>query len=98
MKQTLIELISAFKCSVKLYRYKKYQSMCNCKAVFSLYFVPCVCMQVLKDWHLALGVLTLVLVDFTILLAYTVVEGVQGKHTVTLVRNRENPSGIEGVS
>ena len=63
-----------------------------------MYLVPCVCMQVLKDRHLALGVLTLVLVDLTILLVYTVVEGAKGKHTATLVRNRENPRDIEGVS
>ena len=55
-------------------------------------------MQVLKDWHLALGVLVLVLLDLTILLVYTVVEGAKGKHTATSVSNRENPSDIEGVS
>ena len=55
-------------------------------------------MQVLKDQHLALGVLILVLVDLTILLVYTVVEGAKGKHTATLVSNRENPRDIEGVS
>ena len=55
-------------------------------------------MQVLKDRHLALGVLILVLVDLTILLVYTVVEGAKGKHMATLVSNRENPSDIEGVS
>ena len=55
-------------------------------------------MQVLKDWHLALAVLTLVLVDLTILLVYTIVEGVRGNLTTTRIFNRENPSDVEGVS
>ena len=54
-------------------------------------------MQALKDWHLALGVLTLVLIDIAILLVYMSVEGAQGKHTATRVGNRENPSDVEGV-
>ena len=54
-------------------------------------------MQALKDWHLALGVLTLVLIDFAILVVYMSVEGAQGKHTATRVGNRENPSDVEGV-
>ena len=55
-------------------------------------------MQVLKDWHLALGVLTLVLVDLTILLVYTTVEGAQGNYLATRVSNRENPRDVRGVS
>ena len=55
-------------------------------------------MQVLKDWQLALGVLTLVLVDLTILVIYTTVEGVQGNLTATRVPSRENPRVVEGVS
>ena len=55
-------------------------------------------MQALKDWHLALGVLTLVLVDLTLLLVYTTVEGVEGNLTATRVRNRENPRVEIGVS
>ena len=55
-------------------------------------------MQVIKDWHLALGVLTLVLVDITILLVYTTVEGVRGNLTAIRVSNRENPRGVQGVS
>ena len=54
-------------------------------------------MQVLKDWHLALGVLTLVLVDLTILVIYTTVEGVQGKLIAIRVPSRENPRDVEGV-
>ena len=60
-------------------------------------FYSCVCMQVLKDWQLALGVLTLVLVDLTILVIYTTVEGVQGKLAAIRVPSRENPRVIEGV-
>ena len=57
----------------------------------------CVCMQVLKDAQLALGVLMLVLVDLIILLVYTIMEGVQGNLTATRVPNRENPRVVEGV-
>ena len=55
-------------------------------------------MQILKDWHLALGVLTLVLIDLTILLVYTAVEGARGNHLATQVPNRENSRGVRGVS
>ena len=55
-------------------------------------------MQLLKDWHLALGVLILVLVDLTILLVYTAVEGTRGNHLATRVPSRENPRGVRGVS
>ena len=54
-------------------------------------------MQVLKDWQLALGVLTLVLVDLTILLVYTITEGLQGNLAAIRVPNRENPRVVEGV-
>ena len=54
-------------------------------------------MQALKDWQLALGVLTLVLVDLTILLVYTTVEGLRGNLTAMRVPNRENPRVTEGV-
>ena len=42
-------------------------------------------MQILKDWHLALGVLLLVLLDLTFLLAYTIVMGVHRNLTATQV-------------
>ena len=54
-------------------------------------------MQALKDWQLALGVLTLVLIDLTILLVYTIMEGVQGNLTAIRVPNRENPRVVVGV-
>ena len=54
-------------------------------------------MQILKDWHLALGVLLLVLIDVTILLVYTIVERVKGNLTAMQVSNLGNPSSIEGV-
>ena len=50
-----------------------------------------------KDWHLALGVLTMVLIDLTILLVYTIVEGIQGNLTAIRVPNRENPRVVQGV-
>ena len=53
--------------------------------------------QVLKDWHLALGVLLLVSIDLTILLLYTTVKGVQSNLTATRVPNQENSRSIEGV-
>ena len=55
-------------------------------------------MQLLKDWHLALGVLILVLIDLTILLVYTAVEGTRGNHLATQVPSRENPRSVRGVS
>ena len=60
-------------------------------------FYSCVCIQVLKDWQLALGVLTLVLVDITILVIYTTVEGGQGNLGAIRVPSRENPRVVEGV-
>ena len=51
----------------------------------------CVCPQLLKDWHLALGVLTLVLADLTILLVYTTVEGDHGHLEATRVSSGGNP-------
>jgi len=54
-------------------------------------------MQVLKDWKLALGVLILVLIDLTILLVYTVVEGAHGNLKAIRVPSRENPRVVEGV-
>ena len=54
-------------------------------------------MQALKDWQLALGVLTLVLIDLTILLVYTIMEGVHGNLTAIRVPNRENPRVVVGV-
>ena len=55
------------------------------------------CMQVLKDWHLALGVLASVLIDVLILLIYTIVEGARGNLNAILVANREQPRDIVGV-
>ena len=51
-----------------------------------------VCPQLLKDWHLALGVLTLVLVDLTILLVYTTVEGARGRLKAIRVPSGGNPT------
>ena len=53
--------------------------------------------QPLQDRYLALGVLVLVLVDVIILLAYTIVEGVQGNLVAIRVGNRENLMNVEGV-
>ena len=54
-------------------------------------------MQVLKDWHLALGVLVSVLIDVLILLIYTIVEGAWGDLNAIRVSNREQPTNIVGV-
>jgi len=54
-------------------------------------------MQALKDRHLALGVLMLVLTDLVILMGYTIVEGIQGNLIAQRVPNRENPMDVEGV-
>jgi len=53
--------------------------------------------KALKDRHLALGVLMLVLTDLVILLVYTIVEGIQGNLIAQRVPNRENPMDVEGV-
>ena len=53
--------------------------------------------QPLQDRYLALGVLVLVLVDVTILLVYTTVEGVRGNLTAIRVPNGENSRIGEGV-
>ena len=64
----------------------------------SSYIAICrIFMQKIKDWQLALGVLTLVLADLTILLVYTVVEGIQGNLTVDLIPNKEKPMSVDGV-
>ena len=55
-------------------------------------------MQVLKDWHLALGVLASVLIDVLILMIYTIVEGALGNLNAIPVPNRENPMDILGVA
>ena len=51
----------------------------------------------LQDRYLGLGVLVLVLVDVTILLVYTTVEGVRGNLTAIRVPNGENSRIVEGV-
>ena len=55
-------------------------------------------MQALNDWHLAMGVMILVLVDLTILKIYTLVERFQGNLSAIRVPNRENPRDELGVS
>ena len=60
--------------------------------------ISCVCPQLLKDWHMALGVLILVSADLTILLIYTVMEKLQGTLRATRVPNREYLRNTEGVS
>ena len=54
--------------------------------------------QCLKDLNLALAVAVLVLIDVSILLVYTIVEGLNGNLNATLVQNEENPFTEIGVS
>lgn len=54
-------------------------------------------MQPLHDWHLAVGVLILVVIDLVILITYNIVAGVQGSLTATRVPNRENPMDVHEV-
>lgn len=54
-------------------------------------------MQPLHDWHLAVGVLILVVIDLVILITYNIVAGVQGSLTATRVPNRENLMDVHGV-
>ncbi len=54
--------------------------------------------QSIHDWHLAVMVLALVVVDLVILSAYTTVEGVRGNLETIKISNRENPTDTQGVS
>ena len=54
-------------------------------------------MQPLQDRFLALGVLMLMLLDFIIILVYTIVEGVQGNLIAIRIPNREKLFDVEGV-
>ena len=47
---------------------------------------------------LLLGVGLLVAIDLTILVIYTLVEGVKGRLGAEQVENRENPMSMDGVS
>ena len=54
--------------------------------------------HVFKDFHLALVVLVLVIVDLLILAVYTAVEGVKGNLSAHRMLNKENPMDMIGVS
>lgn len=51
-----------------------------------------------RDHHLGMSVLVMVLLDIAILLVYMAVEGARGNLEATRVRNRENPDDVLGVS
>jgi len=57
----------------------------------------CTHIQPLQDWHLAIGVLLLVLIDLAILILYNIVEGIQRDLTATKISNRENPMDVNEV-
>ena len=50
------------------------------------------------DWHLAVFVCGLVIVDLTILITYTTLEGLVAHFKAGTDVNREKPAGFEGVS
>ena len=52
----------------------------------------------IKDWHLVVFVLCLLLVDVVMLTAYTFLEGFVAHFNVGMESNKENPSDIVGVS
>ena len=54
--------------------------------------------QIIRDLHITLFVLALVVVDVVILMTYTIVEGVKGNLEPMRVVNAENPHDIIGVS
>lgn len=61
--------------------------------------ITCTCTctwQSLKDWKLGVGVMVLVLIDLSILVSYTIVEGLQGIQVISAV-NKEDPSRSEEV-
>ena len=45
-----------------------------------------------------LGVASLIAIDLTIIVTYTLVEGVGGNLVAERVRHRENPTSVQGVS
>ena len=69
------------------------------RAETDLLLAKCVCvhMQAPKDWMLVLVVGALILIDITILLVYTAVEGYRGNLVAIQMPNRENMEDIEGV-
>ena len=52
-------------------------------------------MQILHDWHLALMVLAMVVIDLIILVVYTAVEGSRGNLGAVRHVDRENPVDTE---
>ena len=52
-------------------------------------------MQVIRDWHLALMVLVMVVIDLIILVVYAAVEGSRGNLGAIRHVNQENPVDIE---
>ena len=54
--------------------------------------------QIIKDRFLILGVAMLVAVDLTILVTYTLVEGIRGNLVAQEVVHKEKPVNIEEVS
>ena len=52
----------------------------------------------MKDKILILGVAALVAIDLTILVTYTLVEGIRGNLVTQKVSHKEKPTAIEGVS
>ncbi len=54
-------------------------------------------MQKIHDWHLALVVLVLVLIDLVILTIYMMVEGLRGNLEAERIPDRENPMEEVGV-
>ena len=53
--------------------------------------------QSIRDWHLFVGVLTLVLIDLVILITFITVEAVHGNLKASRFPNRENPMDVNGV-
>ena len=83
-------------CHKKLVQYICCSNLHDMKLTL-IFFFCCAYMQALNDWHLALGVMILVLVDLTILKIYTLVERFQGNLSAIRVPNRENPRDELGV-
>ena len=55
-------------------------------------------LKAIQDWHLALAVLCLVVIDVLILGMNLLILGVKGELEVGRVANRENPEELRGVS
>ena len=54
--------------------------------------------QTIRDSHIFIAVMVLVVIDLIITGLYLLIAGLKGELEATLIRNRENPTDFIGVS